>query len=364
MTSARAVVLHSPGHATVESLPIPPVPDDGALLDVEVCGVCGADVELYRGSVPDMAACVLGHEVVGRIRAIGTSARARWGVDAGDRVVVNEVLPCGRCTLCVEGHGELCNGFFGSAGSRYGFLPTTKGSGLWGGFSTVMELDPRTQLVPIADDVPTEVAAQFMPASNGVHWLFELAGLRPADSVLVIGPGPQGLAVTAVAASGGLRVVVSGRSADAGRLKLAERVGAARTVDTEVDDVVAAIMTETRGRGVDAVVIATSGATSTMSTATRCVRIGGSVVIAGTNGWKSEERFKPDALVFRNITVRGAPGHSVASVARAVRLLESGWERFVPLAGPALTLEDAVQALDGQADTSGVSGGVHASIHP
>ncbi|ODU04413.1 MAG: hypothetical protein ABS81_10195 [Pseudonocardia sp. SCN 72-86] len=340
------------------------MPDDGGLLDVEVSGVCGADVELFRGSVPDFAACVLGHEVVGRIRALGPAAAARWDVEPGDRVVVNEVLSCGRCELCVEGRGELCNGFFGSAGSRYGFLPVTEGSGLWGGFASVMELHPRTQMVPIADHVPTEVAAQFMPVSNGVHWLFELSGLRPADSVLVIGPGPQGLAVTAVAALAGLRAIVVGRSADTGRLGLAVQVGAARTVDAETEDVVAAVKAETRGRGVDAVVIATSGATDTMATATRCVRVGGTVVVAGTNGWRSEERFKPDALVFRDITVRGAPGHSVASVARAVRLLESGWERFVPLTGPALSIEDAVTALDGTADTSGDVGGVHASVHP
>ncbi len=364
MTTARGFVLHGAGRASVEEFAVPEVAPDGGLLDVEVCGVCGADVELYRGSVPEFSPCVLGHEVVGRIRAVGDLARDRWGVEVGDRVVVNEVLPCGRCSLCLGGRGELCNGFFGTAGSRYGFLPRTEGAGLWGGFATVMELHPRSQLAPLSDSVPARAAAQFMPVSNGVHWLFELAGLRPSDSVLVIGPGPQGLAVTAVAAHSGVRAVVVGRGADKGRLALAERVGAVRTVDAEADDVVAAVRALTGGAGVDAVVVATSGATDTLATATRCVRIGGTVVVAGTNGWTSEERFKSDALVFRDITVRGAPGHSVASVRRAVRILEADAGRFAPLAGPSLSLDGAGRALDGSLDLSGVADGVHVSIHP
>ncbi len=364
MTKPRACVLHAPGDLRVEERELPlEVGDDAGLLEVEVTGVCGADVELYRGhSGVAFDPIVLGHEVVGRIGRIGAQAAARWGVGPGDRVVVNEVIACGRCRLCVEGRNELCNGFFGTDGSRYGFIPVGQESGLWGGFSTHMQLHPNTQLWPIADHVPTSVAAMFMPVSNGVHWLFELAGVGPADTVLVLGPGPQGLAVTAVGALSSVRMLVAGRSGDATRLELAKRVGAAATIDSEAEDTVAIVKELTGGRGVDAVVIATSGATTAMQVATRCAAIGGVIVTAGTNGWRSEEGFKADALVFRDLTVRGAPGHSVASVGRAVRLLEASPDAFTPLVGEEVGLDGVAGLLGGVA--AGGPGGVHTSVNP
>lgn len=365
MTTTHAVVLSAPGRLAVEEFETPSaVEADAGLLEVEVSGICGADVELYRGhSVREFDPVVLGHEVVGRIGLIGDTARERWGVDVGDRVVVNEIIPCGRCRLCIDGRNELCNGFFGSGGSRYGFIPTTRSTGLWGGFSTAMELHPHTQLVPIADHVPVSVAAMFMPVANGVHWLHAIAGASPGDSVLVIGPGPQGLAVTAVGGLTSMSMIVAGRSVDAGRLRLAETLGAVRTVDTEAEDIVSVVEDQTRGRGVDVVVIATSGATSIMSTATRCARIGGTIVVAGTNGWKSEEKFKTDALVFRDLTVRGAPGHSVASIERAVGILEAHPAHFGPLVGPEYALDEVASALS-VPPPSGETSGVHTSVHP
>lgn len=364
-TSSTGIVIHKPGHIELAEFDIPPVRDNSALLDIEVCGICGADVELYRGhSTKEFEPCVLGHEPVGRIREIGSELAARWKVSAGDRVVVNEVIACGNCALCAAGRGELCNGFFGTAGSRYGFIPTTKGSGLWGGFSTTMELDARTQLRPIAEHVPTSVAAMFMPISNGVHWLFELARLRPRDSVLIIGPGVQGLAVAAVGArAADLDVIVAGIASDRHRLKLAKEVGALAAVDTSSEDVVDVVMSATEGIGVDAVVIVTSGTDSVISTATRCARTGGTIVVAGTNGWKSEQRFKADALVFRDLTLRGAPGHSIGSVERAVKLLESAPEAFEPLVGAEYALRDVASALDISTGAA-TAGGVHMSVRP
>ncbi|MGW4773486.1 zinc-dependent alcohol dehydrogenase [Nocardia sp. NPDC004278] len=361
--TARSCVLTAPGQIMLQDFTIPhPEPDSG-VLQVEVCGVCGADVEIFNGHGPaHFDPVALGHEVVGRILAIGDRAAARWGVAVGDRVVVNEVISCGNCRLCASGHGEMCNGFFGTQGSRYGFIPITTPPGAWGGFGTHMQLHRNTRLCRIADHVPTAVAAMFMPIANGVHWLFDLAGLRPRASVLVIGPGPQGLAVTAVGvAAAGLRMIVAGRHSDTHRLELAAQLGSVRTVDTENEDVVEVVTEVTSGLGADAVVITTSGADDVLSVATRCVRMGGTIVLAGTNGWKSEQRFKGDALVFRNITLKGAPGHSLGSIDDAARLLEAESEHFAPLAGDEYPLTRLENALS---DPLASQGGVHRSVVP
>lgn len=360
--TATACVLTSPGHVELRDFTIPKPDVDSGVLEIEACGVCGADVEIFAGhGPPEFEPVALGHEMVGRIVDVGVNAAVRWDVTPGDRVVVNEVIPCGNCRLCAAGDAVMCNGFFGTHGSRYGFIPTTTPPGAWGGFATHVQLHPNSQLRRISRDVPTAVAAMFMPVANAVHWLFDLAGLRPYDSVLVVGPGPQGLAVSAVAGVVGLRTVVAGRSCDAHRLALATMVGASEVVNIEEEDVIDAVKKLTRGAGVDAVVITTSGADSVLSVATRCVRVGGIIVLAGTNGWKSEQTFKGDALVFRNITVRGAPGHSVESVERAIRLLEAHPNYFTPLIGDEYPLHAVSRAL---ADPFAAAGGVHRSVVP
>lgn len=361
--TATSCVITEPGHLELREFTIPTSDAQTGVLEVEATGVCGADVEMFRGDGPkDFPPVALGHEMIGRIIDVGERAAERWGVSVGDRVVVNEVIPCGNCQFCTSGQAEMCNGFFGSQGSRYGFIPTTTEPGAWGGFGTHLKLHHNTNLRRINDDVPTAVASMFMPVANGMHWLFELARLRPGASVLVVGPGPQGLAVTAVGhAAAGLRTIVAGRTVDGHRLGLATQVGAIRVVDTEIEDVVAAVKEETHGMGVDAVVITTSGADSVLAVATRCVRIGGTIVLAGTNGWKSEQKFKSDALVFRNITLQGAPGHSVGSVEGAVRLLERSHATFAPLVGEEYSLNQVSEALSAP---FAPTGGVHRSVRP
>jgi threonine dehydrogenase-like Zn-dependent dehydrogenase len=360
--AVRAGVLVAREKIEIQTFDPPALTPDAAILQVEMCGVCGADFEAYAHPVSDpVVPMVLGHEVLGRIRAIGDVAARKWGCGPGDRVVVNEVIPCGQCDICSTGHAELCNGFFGTAGSRYGNIAVTEGSGLWGGYAELMVLRPGTQLVPIRDDVPAEIAAMFMPVANGVHWLGELGQIRPGQSVLVIGPGAQGLAVTAVAAQmPGVRVLVSGRSADAARLDLARELGAV-PVDGETENVVELARSFTGGSGVDLVVITTSNAVSTLQIATRCARIGGRIVIAGTNGWRSEAAFKSDALVFRSLQIIGAPGHSRKSVQGAVRFLEKSADALKPLVGRTFGLDDLDKVL---ARSLGSERGIHLTVSP
>ena len=200
-----------------------------------------------------------------------------------------------------------------------------------------------------------------MPIANGVHWLTELARVRPGETVLVIGPGPQGLAVTAVAGQlAGVRTIVAGLPADAARLELAEQLGAT-TVAGDAKDVIAAVRAFTGGAGAEVVVIATSGATSVLQTATRCVQTSARIVLAGTNGWQDEQGFKTDALIFRGLQLIGAPGHSWRSVAGAVRLIEDNPAAFEPLCDAVYGLDELPAILDRRIAPGR---GVHIGIRP
>ncbi len=92
--------------------------------------------------------------MVGRIIDIGSLAAQRWGVSSGDRVVVEECIPCGFCRLCRSGHYAMCDGLHGTGGRRYGLVDVELAPHLWGGFANVMYLHPNSVVHRIGEDIP------------------------------------------------------------------------------------------------------------------------------------------------------------------------------------------------------------------
>src|SRR5580693_1348690 len=92
----RAVVQTGPRQMELREFPRPVIgPDDGALLRVEACGICGSDVEQYKGAMGTRGLPMIpGHEPLGIIEEIAPATAARWGVSAGDRVAVEILIPC------------------------------------------------------------------------------------------------------------------------------------------------------------------------------------------------------------------------------------------------------------------------------
>ena len=155
--SARAMVQTGPGVLELQEFAIPEAGDDGAVLRVEACGICGTDLETYRGSIPLRYPVVPGHEAVGIIKTIGASASRAWGVVAGDRVIVPAELACGQCASCQDGNNCL------ASPGTHGFLPTSVEPSLWGGFSDYMYLSPQSRPIKI-------VSAKALPAKICFSW--------------------------------------------------------------------------------------------------------------------------------------------------------------------------------------------------
>jgi threonine dehydrogenase-like Zn-dependent dehydrogenase len=157
----------------------------------------------------------------------------------------------------------------------------------------------------------------------------EIPNTKPGDTVLVLGPGQRGLAaLIAAREAGAARVIVTGLAADAKKLALARSFGADATIDVEHEDARRRVRELTGGRGADLVVEVTSYATEPVTAALDFVAVGGTVVLAGTKGFRSIPDFVSDKIVMKEISVRGAIGVTSSAYRNAIRVIES---RRLPL---------------------------------
>ena len=334
----------------MRELPVPGIDADSGLLRVEACGICGSDAEQYAGVLPVAYPVIPGHEPVGVIEKIGDRAAKRWGVDVGDRVAVEVLIPCGHCAACLDGRYQVCRGRGGMFG--YSYIPLSHPPGLWGAYADYLYLDPGAILHRVRKDIPASIAALFNPLGAGFRWAVELPRTGPGDTVLILGPGQRGLAsVIAARAAGADTIIVTGLTRDSRKLALARELGADHVVDVESEDGRRRVKELTGGRGADVVVEVTANATQPVAEALHYAATGGRIVLAGVKGFKSVPDFLSDLIVVKEISIQGAFGVTRRSYEAAIRLIEAG---EVPVAKmhthdfPLEQAERAIQMLAGE----------------
>jgi len=255
-------------------------------------------------------------------------------------------------------------------GIRYGSTPVRIAPALWGGFSRFQYLHPRSVLHRVADDVPAELAALAIPLSNGFEWVMREARAAYGATVVVQGPGQQGLAcVVAAKLAGAARVVVSGLSRDARRLEVAKLLGADETVivdgadaETRAQALEARVRETTGGRMADVVIEASSGGPETVAAAIRLARKRGTVVLCGEKHAPVSD-FDAGAVVSRVLRVIGVRGHGYASVERALALIASRTVRLEAMCTDSYGLGDVDRAIRRLAGEAG-SDAIHVTVSP
>lgn len=348
--TVTAAVTEAALSTRLRALAVPEVGPDDGLLAVETAGICGTDWEYYtRERGRDLGPLILGHENVGRVEAVGERAAQRWGVSPGDRVAVEEFLPCGTCRWCRSGHYRVCPATDHRSGGpflRYGATSTTVAPGLWGGFSELLYLHPRALLYPVSDRVPSELAALFVPIANGIRWVLQEAGGAVGRSLVVQGPGQHGLGCVVAGVEAGMEpIVVVGLAQDRHRLDVARRLGATAVVQADHEDAVAAVGRLTAGRGADVVVDVTPVATRPVELAIEMVATRGVVVLAGSKQGQGISGFPHDTVVRKEVAIRGVRGHDQESVVPALRIIESGRHPLELMATHRFGLGDVDRAL-------------------
>jgi S-(hydroxymethyl)glutathione dehydrogenase/alcohol dehydrogenase len=290
-----------------------PEPKAGeVLVEVAACGVCHSDLHVMGGAIPFPAPGVLGHEMSGRVLALGEGVSH---VGVGDRVATTFIMPCGACPSCWRGQEELCEKFFGLNRLKGHLYDDTTRLFTLAGEPVAMysmgalgqrSIVPATDVFRLPDNLPLPDAAvlgcAFFTAFGAVH---TTAALSIGETVAVIGTGGVGLAILQIAKAVGASRIIAVDLAD-DKLAAALANGATDTINSSQLDPVAAVKEMVPG-GVDAAFEAV-GRGNTIVQAVQMVREGGRVVPVGLAAGDATAGIPITHLVRRKVQLLGSFG--------------------------------------------------------
>lgn len=331
----RAAVYRGVNDVRVETIPVPEIGPGEVLVKIHTCGICGTDLKkIHTGS--HSAPRVFGHEMAGTVAAVGEGVT---DFVVGDRVMAYHHIPCGECFYCRKQTFAQCE-TYKKVGCTAGFAPSGGG---FAEYIRVMDWIVRRGLVKIPDDVPFEQAA-FIEPVNTCYKAIDMLGLQPDETVLVIGQGPIGILLSALAKRTGATVFTSDLYPE--RHAVAAKFGLTHPLDAR-GDVVAAAKAATEGRGADVALVAVGG-NALIQVAMDAIRPGGRVMLFAATQ-HGEAPFDPAAVCMDEKTLMGSYSASVAIQDEVTKLVLEGYGSgfdFTQLISHRFSIEDSVAAIE------------------
>jgi alcohol dehydrogenase len=287
----KALVFGGPGQRSWDSADDPSIVDPtDVIVRIDTTTICGTDLHILKGDVPAVTeGRILGHEAVGTVVETGAAVTS---LKKGDHVLVPAITSCGRCAYCKAGMAAHCQGT-GGIGWIFGHLI----DGLQAQYARVPFAETSVHVVP--DGVSDEQVlflADILP--TGYEIGVQNGGVKPGDTVAVVGAGPVGLAAMMTASIAGTARIIAVDLAPS-RLRHAENFGATHTV-AGGDGAREAVLALTDGQGVD-VAMEAVGAPATFNLCTEIVRPGGTVANIGVHG--APTTLHLEDLWIKNITI-------------------------------------------------------------
>ena len=300
------------------------------LVKIGAAGVCHSDYHFMNGDLPIGMPCVLGHEGAGVVEEVGEGVTT---VKPGDHVVLLFRPNCGHCEFCSQGRPALC-WMAGKIRNSGHLLDDTSRISRNGdeikhflGVSCFAErtVVPEQGTVPIAKDIPLEVAALVGCAvMTGVGAVMNTAHVPPGASTLVIGAGGIGLnCIMGLQLVGAYPIIVA--DIHDSKLETATDFGATHVINSGSVDLVEAVK-ELTGDGVDFAFEAI-GNPKTMSQSFAALRRGGVATAVGIAPWGSEMSVSAGDLVYQEKTLKGSyygGAHPQADMPRLLELYQHG----------------------------------------
>ncbi len=336
----KAVMKTSPQPGIeVVDVPYPELKPDWVILRIHAVGICGSDIHTYHSTWKPMfedwsrggfKKHILGHEFSAEIEEVGKEVK---GFAAGDRVVANKIIPCGKCEHCRLGL-PWCTDRVKTDGAMAEYLAM-----------------PARSLFRIPAWVGYEAAALCEPLTVALYAVQDISSLTAGQLAVVLGPGPIGLATVMAAKLLTPRtIVVTGTRIDVSpRLEAAKKLGAGVIVNVDEEDPVKKVLDLTKGLGAD--VVYEAAGVPLLRQGLAMLRYGGEYIAIGHPG-----SMKPEPIVFDSgdyyrmqskrqkvLTVYLEETRNWQTVADLL------WERKVdlqPLVSHVLPLSDAVKGFE------------------
>jgi len=330
----KAAYLVGQNQIEVRDLTDPAVPDDGLVIKVEACGVCGGDVRRWKeGESQGARDVVLGHEVTGIVVAVGQDT---VGYKPGDRLAIAPDIHCGACYFCKRGLYNLCDAL-----KLIGISPEYPG-----GYAEKLVLTGQVLqhgiIHPIPESLSFTEAALSEPLSS-VLATHEKVGTSIGDTVVIMGAGPMGCLLTRIAKVRGAKVIVSEPVEN--RRQMVQPFGSDILVDPFNQDLNEVVREATDGVGAD-IVICANPVAATQAQAVEIVRKAGQVVLFGGLS-KSDPLTTVDAnkIHYGEVQFVGSFSYHPTFHQLALQVLNQGWIPVEKVITHTFPLDDINQAF-------------------
>ncbi len=329
----KAVVFEDIETMVLKEVPTPQCDDEGLLIEVKACAICGTDIKIYhnghRHIVPPR---ITGHEVSGEIVEVGKNVPE---FKVGDRVAVAPAVPCGNCHYCEKGIFGMCDNL-APIGYRFD-----------GGFAEYMAVPPVAVRTGCVNRVPENVtypeaaiAEPLACAINGQN----LSGVSEGDVVLVIGAGPLGCMHARLAkAKGAAKTILTDISPR--RLEMARTAGADVYVNSAEQSLKSVVMAETEDRGADIVVTACSSGEAQEQAMELVAKRGNINFFGGLPKGRSTITIDSNLLHYREFSITGTHGSAPADNRTALDMISRGEVEVKDLISETIPLERVVEGI-------------------
>ncbi len=320
----KALIMKAKGKYRVAEVPVPKPEKGEVLIRVDSCGLCGTDVHIYRGKFFANLPLIIGHEISGTVVETGQKVTT---VKEGDKVVVNPNMNCELCYFCRRGKVHLCENLV-NIGVRIN-----------GGFAEFVNVK-ESYVYRLSNEIDLEEASFVEPLSCCIHGA-EMAQIKSADQVVILGAGPVGLLMLQI-----IKLMATSRVVVVDPVKkrreLAQNLGADWTVDPIKSDILD-YLPKLLGKLPD-IVFECVGKKQTMEQSWKIVNSGGKVVWFGVADPEESIQINPYQIYRKEITISGSFVNPFTT-GKAVSLLESGKIKVKQLITHRFNLDQFSQAI-------------------
>lgn len=343
----KAVRYHLPKVIKVDNVPDPTIKDDrDAIIKVTSTAICGSDLHIYNGKIPQVENMIVGHEFMGEVVETG---KAVSKLRVGDRVVVPFPISCGQCYFCQHGlfpHCENSNDKYGPEGG----LLDQKGAALFGYTNLYGGYDggqaeyvrvPYADVGPrkVPDNLPDEKALFLTDIFPTGYIAVDWANLKGGETVVVFGCGPVGIMAQKSAWLQGAGRVI-GVDIEPYRLEKARVSAKSEVIVGERKETIEEIRDMTEGRGADVCIDAVGmeadrsvfekalnalrlqvGTTNVLENCFSAVRRGGVVSVVGVYG-SYVDKFPLGQFFDKGLTMKAGQAPVQAYIDKLLKLVE------------------------------------------